>query len=261
VTNTSNGVRRAPASVAVSAALFRRELRKLARPAGEFDPARYFRTTERLQFLNVRTPIVRSLARAVAREHRSSWSLDDALAFTNLLMHERALELKGGGIEALAVRRRELTPKVLNVAKRWLAQNLAANWATTDTLCGSVISPLLLAHPELVNTVAGWSRHPNMWVRRASAVSLVRLAARGLALDAAYGIATALQPDAHDLIHKAAGWLLREAGRTDARRLERYLVDHGPSIPRTTVRYALERFPAPKRRELLAATRPAPPNR
>ena len=79
-----------------------------------------------------------------------------------------------------------------------------------------------------VPEVASWAVHRNLWVRRASAVTLVKLAARGLALDTAYGVASALQGDSHDLIHKAAGWLLREAGRTDARRLERYLLAQGP---------------------------------
>lgn len=58
-----------------------------------------------------------------------------------------------------------------------------------------------------------------------------------------------------DLIHKANGWLLREAGKTDPGRLERFLLAHGPAIPRTTLRYAIERFPEPKRKALLRDTR------
>jgi 3-methyladenine DNA glycosylase AlkD len=57
------------------------------------------------------------------------------------------------------------------------------------------------------------------------------------------------------LLQKAVGWMLREAGKVDDVRLERYLRANGPSIPRTTVRYAIERFPSAKRRELLAVTR------
>jgi 3-methyladenine DNA glycosylase AlkD len=86
-------------------------------------------------------------------------------------------------------------------------------------------------------------------------VSLVRLAARGLELDTAFAVATALRIDRADLIQKAAGWLLREAGRTDPARLERYLIANGPAIPRTTIRYAIERFPNAKRSALLAATK------
>ena len=48
--------------------------------------------------------------------------------------------------------------------------------------------------------------------------------------------------------------MLREAGKLDARRLERYLRKNGPSIPRTTVRYAIERFSERERRALLEAT-------
>ncbi len=59
-----------------------------------------------------------------------------------------------------------------------------------------------------------------------------------------------------DLIHKAVGWMLREAGTTDMRRLERFLKVEGPKIPRTTVRYAIERFPKDQRKRLLEATRP-----
>ena len=57
-----------------------------------------------------------------------------------------------------------------------------------------------------------------------------------------------------ELIQKAVGWLLREAGKADATRLEHYLRTAGPGIPRTTVRYAIERFEDRTRRELLVAT-------
>jgi hypothetical protein len=56
-------------------------------------------------------------------------------------------------------------------------------------------------------------------------------------------------------IEKAVGWALREAGKADMPRLERYLRANGRSTPRTTLRYAIERFPERKRRALLVATR------
>jgi len=100
-----------------------------------------------------------------------------------------------------------------------------------------------------------WSRDRNMWVRRASIVSLIAPIRKGLTLDLAYEIARRLHADDEDLIQKAVGWVLREAGHADAGRLERYLRANGPSIPRTTLRYAIERFAPAKRRALLAATR------
>ena len=100
-----------------------------------------------------------------------------------------------------------------------------------------------------------WSRHRSLWVRRASAVSLIPSVRTGLALGLAYDVASALHADDEDLIQKAVGWMLREAGKADAARLERYLRRHGPAIPRTTVRYAIERFAPVKRLALLRATK------
>jgi 3-methyladenine DNA glycosylase AlkD len=77
---------------------------------------------------------------------------------------------------------------------------------------------------------------------------------RGLALDAACDNARELHRNPRDLIQKAVGWALREAGKQDAARLEAYLRANGPAIPRTTLRYAIGRFSPAKRRELLAAT-------
>ena len=74
-------------------------------------------------------------------------------------------------------------------------------------------------------------------------------------LDLVYEIAKRLHGDREDLIQKAVGWTLREAGKTDLARLERYLRANGARIPRLTLRYAIERFPPAKRAALLKETR------
>jgi 3-methyladenine DNA glycosylase AlkD len=232
-------------------------LERLARPAGDFDAARYFRGDHGLLFHNAGTKPVRALARSIHAAHRDTWSLDDALVFAEALLSDPHLEAKAVGIEVVARYRRAFTPAMLPRCKRWLARNHCANWATTDAVCGYLIGPLLVQHPDLAPRLAAWSSHRNLWVRRASVVSLIPLARTGGALDVLYANADRLLADEHDLIHKATGWALREAGKTDARRLERWLRDHGPAIPRTTLRYAIERFPATKRQALLRATKGA----
>jgi 3-methyladenine DNA glycosylase AlkD len=92
-------------------------------------------------------------------------------------------------------------------------------------------------------------------VRRASIVSLIPPVRRGTSIDLAYEIARRLHADREDLIQKAVGWTLREAGKRDMPRLEGYLRANGRSIPRTTVRYAIERFPPARRAALLRETR------
>jgi hypothetical protein len=84
---------------------------------------------------------------------------------------------------------------------------------------------------------------------------LLRLARTGQALADAYATALVLGAREHHLLQKAAGWLLREAGTTDLRRLERFLRRHGSVLARTTVSYAIERFPPHTRKQLLVATR------
>lgn len=233
-----------------------RELARLERSAGTFDASRYFRAGATLGFHNVGTTAVRRLARDLHRARRGDWTVAEAAAFADALVADRHLEAKGVGIELLSRYRREFTPALLARWKRWLASGRAANWATTDAICGLLIGPLLLDRPSLAPRVASWAAHRVLWVRRASAVALIPLLRRGEAQALAYRVAARLHPDSEHLIQKAVGWMLREAGKRDPRRLERYLRLNGATIPRTTVRYAIERFPAAKRAALLAATRP-----
>jgi 3-methyladenine DNA glycosylase AlkD len=238
-----------------AAARARHALKQMAQPAGDFDASRYFRGSGDLGFYNVGTSVTRGLARSIHMKYRDVWTVDDALAFAETLIADRHLEVKSVGIEVLARYRREFRPALLPICKRWLARNHSANWATTDAMCGALIGPLMVAHPELGPRLRVWSRDRNMWVRRASIVGLIPRARKGESLDLVYEIAKRLHADREDLIQKAVGWALREAGKTDPARLERYLRANGASIPRTTLRYAIERFPEAKRRNLLVATR------
>jgi len=246
---------RPASSPAAAARAVRRTLARMARPAGDFDASRYFRGADDLGFYNVGTSGVRALAREVHEAHRAAWSVDEAMAFADALIADRYLEVKGVAIELVARYRRDFTPQLLPAWKRWLAGNHSANWATTDAICGLLIGPLIVRHPELAAKLRSWARDANLWVRRASIVGLIPRARRGESLDVLYDIAGRLHPDREDLIHKAVGWALREAGKADMGRLERYLRAHGPEIPRTTLRYAIERFPPAERAALLKETR------
>lgn len=249
-----------PAEAGLAARRARRALAALARPVGAFDASRYFRGGSDLRFFNVGTPRVRALAREVRRAH-PDWSADEALAFAGRLMPDPVLEVKGLAVAVLAGYRRTFRPAHLRVWQRWLSGNLASNWATTDQMCGELIGPLLAAHPRLAARMRAWAGSRNLWVRRASAVALIPLVRRGGRLALAYDVAARLRPDDADLIHKAVGWMLREAGKTDPARLEAYLRRHGARTPRTTIRYAIERFPASRRQALLRITRGVPGRR
>jgi 3-methyladenine DNA glycosylase AlkD len=246
-------------TVAAAAACAKRELKKLSRPAGDFDASRYFRGEYELGFYNTGTGPMRALAREIYLAQHDRWTLADAAAFADRLMPDIHLEVKSVGIEVVARCRKDFTPALLARCQRWLASDYSSNWATTDAMCGMVIGPLLVAHPSLETQMRAWSKHRNMWVRRASIVGLLVPIRRGStrAVDLVYAIAKRLHPDPNDLIHKAVGWALREAGKVDSARLERYLRANVSVIPRTTFRYAIERF-APAKRKLLLALSPRP---
>jgi 3-methyladenine DNA glycosylase AlkD len=240
-----------------AAAQARGALQRMARPAGDFDASRYFRGAGNLGFYNVGAREVRALARSIHAAHGRDWTMREAIVFADALIVDRVLDVKSVGIELTARYRRHFTPALLPVWKRWLAAGHAANWATTDAICGYLIGPLIVGSPALAGQMRAWSRHRSMWVRRASAVSLIPGVRQGLSLDVAYAVARTLQADREDLIQKAAGWLLREAGTANPRRLERYLRQNGAAIPRTTLRYAIERWPQAKRRRMLEETKKA----
>ena len=248
--------RRPARGVLAEARAAQRALARQARPTGAFDASRYFRGAGGLAFHNVGTATMRALARSIHAQHKDEWSIDDAMAFADVLIADRYLEAKAVGIEVVARYRRDFTPRLLPAWKRWLSRNHSANWATTDAMCGVLIGPLLLQYPELAPRMRAWAGHRNMWVRRASIVGLLPRARRGESLDLVYGIARRLHADQEDLIQKAVGWALREAGKTDMPRLERYLRANGADIPRTTLRYAIERFPAARRKAILIGTKP-----
>jgi 3-methyladenine DNA glycosylase AlkD len=228
-------------------------LRRLGNPARAAGARAYFKKYERVEFFGVASPDVRRLARGI-RRGTDDWALRDAIRFVDVLMEQPQLEAKGLGLCVLGFFRNAFDTSLIATSKRWLASS-CHDWASTDTLCGEVLGPLLIDRAHLVAKLHPWRGSRARSVRRAAAVALVPLARRGLALDEAYATARALGGDREDLIQKATGWLLREAGKTDPARLEAFLRHSGRRLGRTSVRYAIERFPADTRRELLERTR------
>jgi len=204
--------------------------------------------------LGIDTPALRAFAAGQTKQLRDVWSLADATSLCDRLLREPEMEVRGMGILILSGFKRDFVPDLTGTAQPWLETRLD-NWALVDSFCGSVLSPLLEQYPEVERKLRQWSGARPLWVRRAAIVTLVPFARRGRLLDTAYALAQKHFVDPEDLMHKAVGWLLREAGKTDARRLRAFLLRHGSAIPRTTLRYAIERFPLAERSTLLMATR------
>jgi len=93
-----------------------------------------------------------------------------------------------------------------------------------------------------------------LWRRRIAMVATLEHIRRG-ELSNTFRLAERYLADPEDLMHKAAGWMLREAGKRDAAALEAFLEQHGARMPRTMLRYAIERLPPARRRAWLAIPR------
>ncbi len=228
------------------------ELKRRGSPERAASGKAYFRKAEPIHLYGVPVPQVRALARKLYADVRDTWTVADAVAFANLAVKKKEIETKMLGFFLLANYAADLPADFSGTIEGWIKKGLVGNWALIDTLSAEVIAPLIRRWPAQLPAVTAWHRSPNQWMRRAALVPLVPFAARGEHLTAVYSLVTALFGDAEDLTHKASGWLLREAGRTNPRRLAAFLSAHGPAVPRTTLRYAIEKFPAEDRARLLA---------
>jgi len=231
----------------------REKLRAMADPVKATGAERYFK--EPVKCYGVSSAEVRGLARELGKSVKAVWTVNDAVVLCDMLLRDKELEAKAVGFIILGRFKDSFGPSLFPRAKRWFAGNLLDNWAGVDVFCSEVMSPFLLKYPAHVERIKSWARHPNRWVKRASLVSFVTPARRGGFLDAVYEISASILGVDDDLIHKANGWLLREAGKTDMARLERFLLARGPDLPRTTLRYAIERFPEQERKRLLLRTK------
>lgn len=237
------------------ATLAERELKAAANVRTAKQAKFYFKPDEEVWYFGVDAPTQRRIAGGLFQRVRGGWEIAEAIAFCDLLIKRREMELKNAGIFLLARYRKSFEKSLLRYVENWLANDRCANWAATDALCGEVLGPLIRQFPALTSKLKSWTVKRNLWLRRASAVGMIHPARRGEQLDDAYAIAESLFKYPEDLIHKATGWMLREAGKPDPARLESFLLEHGPKIPRTTLRYAIERFPPEKRKTLLEDTK------
>ena len=228
-------------------------LRTNADPRRRAGVQAYFK--EPVRAFGVSAPEVREIAARLHRQVRSDWTVADAIRLCDRMLARPELEAKGVAILLLHRYRKTYPQALFARVHAWLLADRLANWASVDALCPEVIGALLATHAPLRRRIEAWARSPSRWVRRASIVSWLKLARRPEHEDAVYAAARRHFDSDDDLVQKAAGWLLREAGKQDMRALEDFLRAHGPRIPRTTLRYAIERFPPARRRDLLEGTR------
>jgi 3-methyladenine DNA glycosylase AlkD len=141
-------------------------------------------------------------------------------------------------------------PEDFAVFEHWLG-TYVSNWAECDTLCNHTVGTFVEKYPEYVERLKGWTQSQNRWVRRGAAVTLVLPARRGHFLVDVLEIADKLLMDKDDLVQKGYGWMLKEASKKHQQEVFGYVMKHKSVMPRTALRYAIEKMPPELRKEAM----------
>ncbi len=138
--------------------------------------------------------------------------------------------------------RKDFRPEDFKVFEKWV-NNFVGNWASCDILCNHTIGAFMEMYPEQMPGLIDWAASKNRWVRRASAVSLIVPAKQGKFLKDILAIADILLADQDDLVQKGYGWLLKAASHTHRKEIFDYIMKKKAIMPRTALRYAIEKMP------------------
>jgi len=128
--------------------------------------------------------------------------------------------------------------------------NWVNNWDLVDVTAPQVVGSYLLNNPQEKQILYTLAKSQNIWQRRIAIVSTFTFI-RNKQFQDTLQISTILLKDNHDLIHKAVGWMLREVGKKNISVLEQFLQEHSHTMPRTMLRYAIEKFSQEKRKSYL----------
>ena len=222
----------------------------------------FFKEGEAAKVYGVKTAEVRQIAKA-------GWlQIKD---FTKQSIFELCEELwKSGYFEEMVIAcawseslRKQYEPADFTVFERWLG-SYVTNWADCDTLCNHTIGEYLMMYPDDVSKLKAWARSSNRWLRRGAAVSLIIPARKGLFLNDIMEIADILLLDKDDLVQKGYGWMLKAASMSETfvkgdnsikknhiETVFNFLIKNKSVMPRSALRYAIEKMPADLKAEAM----------
>ncbi len=138
--------------------------------------------------------------------------------------------------------RKEYEPADFRVFERWVNKYIN-NWASCDTLCNHTVGTFIEMYPAYLKELKRWSKSDNRWMKRASAVSLIVPARKGMFLDDIFEIAGILHSDSDDMVQKGYGWMLKVASQSHQKEVFDYVMSRKKTMPRTALRYAIEKMP------------------
>ena len=221
----------------------RKDLRNHAKPGKAEILSRFFRTGrgqygEGDVFLGIMVPEQRRIAKKYP--HLSLTELGRLLS--SRFHEERLVSL----LILIAKHRKAVGNERERIVDFYLSHTKQINnWDLVDLSAGHILGDYLLEKERSV--LRRLVKSENLWERRISIMSTLAFIRKNQFRDT-LSIAKQLLHDPHDLIHKATGWMLREVGKRDQGVEEQFLRKYYREMPRTMLRYAIERFDEEKKR-------------
>jgi 3-methyladenine DNA glycosylase AlkD len=226
----------------------RQELKANATPRTKATGQSFFK--EEVTLYGVKTPTVAKIAKRYWVQIKEM-DKDDVFELCEHLWQSGYMEESFIACQWAYCLRDRFTPGDFRVLARWVRQYVT-NWASCDTLCNHTIAAFVEMYPKHLADLKKWAKSKNRWVRRASAVTLIVPARNGLFLDDVFEIADLLLLDDDDLVQKGYGWMLKAASQPHERGVFDYVMRNKCNMPRTALRYAIEKMPAEMRQKAMA---------
>ena len=195
-------------------------------------------------FLGIKVPELRKLANTYKHI-----SIDDITHFLKSKYHEErqfALFVLVNQFKKAADETKEIIFQLYLSHTRYIN-----NWDLVDATAHGIVGGYLYDKDR--DILYKLVRSNDLWERRIAIIATFFFIKKN-DFDDALKISERLLSDTHDLIHKAVGWMLREIGKRDIETEESFLQKYYSDIPRTCLRYAIEKFPAMKRKQYLSGT-------
>ena len=197
------------------------------------------------RFLGIKVPVTREVVKACWKET----AFDDLETCIGSEYHEVRLAALLTLVEIFSHARKDRALQERCIDFYLSHTERINNWNLVDLSCYPLLGEWLLDKDRtLLYELARNGK--SLWEQRIGIVSTMTFIRHGQVEDT-FAIADILLHHPHDLIHKAVGWLLREAGKRDKAALEAFLQPRYLSMPRTMLRYAIEKFPEPERQRYL----------
>jgi len=226
----------------------RRELKKNINEHTRASGQRFFK--EEVKLYGVKTAQVSQIGKAYARQIKAM-EKGQAFGLCEQLFESGCLEESFIACQWAYAIRAHYEPEDFRVFEKWV-QKYVSNWATCDTLCNHTVGTLVEMYPEHLQNLKAWANSSNSWVRRAAAVTLIVPARRGKFLQDILEIADILLLDSDDLVQKGYGWMLKAASQAHPQEVFAYVMQHKGEMPRTALRYAIEKMPQELKSQAMA---------